>query len=290
LPTYLNVANNPKDRERYTFVAKPRKSETLQRLKGTLESLKSGIDVSDVKNTKHGHVFEMGGKKITILYTKEETFDFFCNVSTYGINSILGKITKGSNLKLTQEGLYYEEKLGIENHNSKVGHVLITKDFDDLMTILELSTKQFHEGFEHQDDMFAFIANSPYLKTSVFTNPKNEHKHSMYEAFQAYLLLNDIEKPGDNISYEELDGMFPEVNFLAEIDKLKAEEKRKRESINKFNGRVILDHFPDLDKKKIGTSMGYFKHSFEGVEDYKDFLSDNSIDVILNKFQEIVKF
>ena len=86
--------------------------------------------------------------------------------NAFGINVLLGKIIKGSGIKLTEDDLLYEEKLGIENHQSIVGCVVITEFAEDLFEILQLDCEIFYDGFESQGDMFAFIASTPFLKSS----------------------------------------------------------------------------------------------------------------------------
>lgn len=287
LPTFLSIEN----RLRYTFVAKTRTNETFYRLKGTLHSIKSDIDVVDVKNTKQGHSFVIGDKKVVIIYAGEgDDINFLHDSSSYGINSILGKILKGSNLKLTQDGLFYEQKLSVENHHSNVGEVLVTNNMKDIMDILELDYDRFKAGFNTQDDLFEFIATTPFLRTSIFTNPKKEHDLDLYEQFQTFLIKKGIESPGKILTFQEIDEYFPEINFLKEIEMLRLKEKLKKEIVTKFNGRIILNHFPDFDKNKIGASMAYFKFSFQNIDDYQDFLINNSIEVVMDEFKEIVKF
>ncbi len=288
LPTFGYL----EDRERYTFVAKPRQNENFERIKGALSGLKSGVEVEDSKSLKHGHEFTIDGKKVSILYAKEDdSYDFFCEISSYTINSLIGKMIKPAGLKLTQNGLLYEERLGIENHQSKVGDFYITKDVRKLFELVELDYDRFKNGFETKEEFFDYITSTPYFNINKFLNPKKEYKLSIYTELQAYLILNP--KPSQinkEISFTDIDNHFDDINFYAEIEVLKEKEKRKRESIGKFNGKTILNHYPDFDKKTIGTSMGYFKHSFDNVETFRDFLLDNSENEIMNKFREVVNF
>jgi len=278
------------ERTSYTFLAKPRKQDTFEKLKAAISYLKSGIDVEEAKAVSNGHQFYLGDKKINFYYVKQnESFDFFYDVSSYGIVSILGKVVKGFDLKLTQFGLVYEEKLNVKNHNSKVGEFKITDDARDLFDLLGLDYDRFKKGFQTHDEVFEFVLKCPYLKTSVFSDPKKEHKHTMFQDFQAYIIKNNISQKPERLSFEDIDNHFEDINFEAEVDALKEKERRKREAIEKFNGRVILDYYPNFDKSKIGTGMGYFKHSFRDVEDYRNFLSEFTTDEIMARFLETIE-
>jgi hypothetical protein len=279
------------ERHIFTFLAQPREGDSIEKIRNTLEHLKSGLEVENSAFIKNGHQFTLGEIKVNIIYvsTKDE-FDFCFDVSSYGINLILGKIIKRMGLKLTHNCLLYEEKLGVENHQSKVGEFVITTDPRKLFNLLQLDYERFKAGFSSKEDIFAFIATCPYLKQQVFTEPKKEHKMRIHQEFQAYLILNPITEPYKKITFQEIDSFFDDVDFIAGVERLKEKERRKREAVEKFNGRVILSHFPDFDRKKIGTSMGYFKYSFKDVEQYRDFLAENSIEAVMNKFKEVVNF
>lgn len=280
------------DAKKVTFLAQPRKGDTLEKLQNVLSNIKSDVEVSNGDRYKYCHKFTLGDVEISILYLKDhDNFDYFYDVSSYGINLLLGKILKRANLKLSQDGLMYEEKLSVENHHSKVGHFVISYSMPDILSLMGLDYDTFAKGFSSQDEMFEFVSQSPYLDATVFTQPKKEHKHPIYTKFQAFLILKGMdESKGEKITFEMVDKHFEGVNFLDEVQRLKDKEARKKGLVQKFNGRVILDYFKDFDPKKIGTSMGYFKFSFGSVEEYQDFLIENNIDDIMTKFKEVVKF
>jgi hypothetical protein len=279
------------NRKRFTFLAQPRDGDSIQKIQNTLCHLKSGLEIEDSHAVKSGHKFSIGENTVSIYYVSSgDNFDFFYEISSHGINSILGKVTKNFNLKLTQEGLLYEETLGIANHQSKVGDFLVTNDTRELFGFLKLDYDRFKEGFTSKNDLFAFLASCPYLNPKKFTEPKKEHKLPIYQEFQAYLILNPIMEPHQKPTYDDVHNYFSKIDFHANVERLKLKEKRKREAVEKFSGKVILEHYPDFDKKKIGTSMGYFKYSFESVENFRDFLCENSTEVVMKKFKETVQF
>ena len=283
LPSYEGA------QKRITFAAQPRKNDTLDKLKSVIEAIKSDVVITSNFGC---HSFEIDDVHVTIIYLSEhEDFDFFYQVSSYGINSILGKIIKRANLKLSQDGLFYEEKLSVKNHQSKVGEFLISRSVEKIMNLLKLDYSRFMEGFKTQDELFAFVVKCPYLSTIEFANPTKEHKHSIYEKFQVYLIKNGLDNiKGLKLTFEIVNEFFPEVNFFDEVEKLKEMERRKKEITTKFNGREILDYFKGFDPKKIGISMTYFKLSFGNSEEYKEFVIMHSKEEVLNKFQEVVKF
>lgn len=203
----------------------------------------------------------------------------------YGFAFLLGKVLKGSGYKLTNESVLKEKKLEIETHQSTVGHVIVTQNTSLLFKILEMDEAVFEAGFDSQEEMFAFIATTPYLKSEKFTNLTKKYGKEVFYEFQDYLLENDIQTPGKNITIEHVDSCV-DFDFISEMEKLDAKELRKRTAIQKFNGKTIIDLIPDIDKKYVGKLFGEFKYSFGDVESFRDFVLENPLEEIVAKFKE----
>ena len=151
----------------------------------------------------------------------------------YGINMLLGKIIKGSGLKLTEDGVIYEEKLSVDNHQSKVGDILILDETFELFQFLGMDPDLFYNGCDTVEQMFAFVATSPYLKSSEFTDPKKKFTHSIFENFRLYLICNSIVSIGKNIEFEYINS-FVDFDFFEALEALKQRERNIKESITKL--------------------------------------------------------
>ena len=216
-----------------------------------------------------------------------EAFHILKGDAAYGINMLIGKIIKGSGLKLTERGVIYEEKLSVENHNSKVGDIIIVEFVDELFKFIGLDPERFHKGFKRKEDVFAFISTSPYFKSSEFADPERKFSHPLFDAFRDYLISNEINTPGKNIEFEYIDS-FVDFDFFEALAALKEKERNKKEIVTKFNGRVILDLYPSFDKKLIGKSIRDFKFSFGGVELYREFILGNTQEQVMKRFEKLI--
>lgn len=280
-----------KDSKAVSFIAKLREGDNINKMKKVLCSLKSGIEIENIQSTSRRHKFEYKDFEITIYYApNDSSFDFFYNMSRYCIHSFVGKMVKRFGLKLNLKGLFYEQKLNIDNHHSNVGSFLVTDDAKKLFEFISLDYDKFLKGFKSKEDFFNFLIESPFINTEIFSNPKKEHNFDIFVEFQEFLLLNSIEKKGLIKSFEDIDTFFKEVSFSKNVELLKQKEFRKRTLVKKFNGRVILDYYKDFDKNKIGTSIAYFKHSFGNLENFRDFIFDNDTEAIMKEFKSVVKF
>jgi len=213
-----------------------------------------------------------------------EAFHILKGEAEYGINMLLGKIVKGSGLKLTEQGVIYEEKMDAQNHLYTVGDIVILDSVDDLFMFIGMDPVRFHRGFKRKVDMFDFVATSPYLKSSEFSDPDRKFSHPIFEDFRDYLTSRDIVTPGKNITHEYIDS-FVDFDFFEALESLKQVAIEKREIVTKFNGRVVLNKFPDFDKKNLSKAIGNFRFSFGSKESYDEFILNNSTETIMERFE-----
>jgi len=80
-----------------------------------------------------------------------------------------------------------------------------------------------------------------------------------------------------------------EINNQEEI-KEKLKEFKKREEDNKiinskFNGRMVMDKYPELKGKSLGDALTKFKSSFD---DFNEYVFNNPSDKIMKKFDDFI--
>lgn len=272
-----------------TFLARPRKSDTYDKIKGVLSHLKSDVSVESFNSTGDAHVIQFNSEsRIVIIYADSaENFPWLYNYHSYSSSIILGKILKRAGVKYSEKGLQYLQHDLRPNHQSVVGSYTFTKDFDKILDILKLDKEEYHRGFKTMEDLFAFIVKCPFLDVSIFSNPEKEQKSYLLQKFEEYLIVNNVSREFEKLTFEHVRSFFPEVNF-EEISKILLEKAEKKKTItDKFSGRVILNHIPDLNQKKLGISMAYFKHSFNDVFAFEEFMSEHSEEEFIQKFKEV---
>jgi len=80
-----------------------------------------------------------------------------------------------------------------------------------------------------------------------------------------------------------------EINNQEEI-KEKLKEFKKREEDNKiinskFNGRMVMDKYPELKGKSLGDALTNFKNSFD---DFNEYVFNNPSDKIMKRFDDFI--
>jgi hypothetical protein len=273
-----------------TFIARPRKSDTFDKIKAVLSGLKKDIVVETFKASGCAHVINFAEEaKIVIIYAKNEhDFRWKYNFHSYSASMILGKIFKSIGLKYSEDGLHYLQHDLRENHKSVVGSITLTTNFNEILDILELDVNAYSRGFTSSNEVFDWITKSPYFIPEKFINKEKEQRVFLLQMLEEYLILNKTENPNPkHLSMDKVREFFSEVPFEKLSAELLDKAHKKNSIVQKFNGRVIMDLIPGFETKKIGISMSYFKHSFTSDVDYEEFLIEHSKEEVISKFKEV---
>ena len=274
-----------------TFIARPRDCHTFDKINNILFGL-NGVEVEEFKSVGNTHIINFSDEtRIVIIYAKDKNdFKWLYNYHSYTNSIILGKILKSAGLKYSEKGLQYLQYDLRENHKSVVGTIDITKDFSQILEILELDVNEFEEGFISLVDFFKYIMKSPYFNAEKFINHEKEQRNFMLQSLEEYLILNNLENnKSEKLTFERVKELFSDIDFETEMNILLERAEKKKRIVDKLNGRVILDMIPDFEQTRIGLTMGLFKNSFESNEEYIDFMVDSSQKEVLSKFKEVNK-
>ena len=273
-----------------TFIAMPRGQNTFEDIKLRFPSFEVDVRAEDFKASGRTHIINLEeDSRIVIIYAKnEEDFDWIYNYHSYTSSIIIGKMLKKIGLKYSEDGLQYLQHDLRENHQSVVGTINITKDFERVLNILELDIDKFKAGFTNLDSLLGFLAETPYLKVSKFINREKEQRTFLLQKFEEYLILNNIENTNyKSLEFSRVVELFPEINFEEEKAKLLEKAEKKKGIHDKLNGRVILDMIPNFDKTQIGEALYRFKNSFESIDEHVDFMIEHSSEEVFCKFKEV---
>lgn len=58
------------------------------------------------------------------------------------------------------------------------------------------------------------------------------------------------------------------IDILKKIEDVEMKENRKKEISNKFNGRMVMDKYPQLKGPLLGITLNNFKNTFDNFDDY----------------------
>ena len=220
--------------------------------------------------------------------TAKTYFNYDC------IGNIMGKTFHKFGLSYGWDGLFYKFR-NFNGINSK--NILISRNINKIFEFGGYDYDQYLRGFETLEDIFNFAINSKYFDSEMFKmknlrciDRKRNNKRKSYRDFLNYLINNDIKM---NYKFKKnkadylplINSFFPEAKLLKKLNELKKEDDDNKALSTKFNGNIIMQWFPELKGKELGTVIVKFKKHFG--DDYDDYISSSSIDEIYNSFNKI---
>ena len=234
--------------------------------------------------------------QIDLILTEEKYWEIakiFYDFNDWGI--FAGRIANSIGLKFGYEGLKYV--LYSEDKSEKLKKIHLTSNIKKIFYILGLDYEKYLKGFKNLDEMFTYFAYSKRfykkLGTLGFLNSDQRHrdkKRKNIKAFEKWLEnKNDIPDNNEKYSFEKtidlIDKEFPEIKIKTIVEKEYKKLEIKKKISEKFNGTIVMKIFPNLSGEALGKSLNKFKYILDN--DYSNFILNNDLETILNKFKEI---
>lgn len=268
-------------------------------------------NIADVlKNTfgynqlvKSGSVtsFDYKELQIDLIKAAPEEFEFSLHYYSYNdMGNLLGKMAHKFGVKYGHDGVWYVMRDG----DYQFKEILLTRDPQQALALLKLDYKK-STGFQELEDMFAFVASSPFFSPYYFLlteEQKNaadrvrENKRKTYQT-----LLTWLEEHKDNLPqfkpFRDKDAYLPMLfeHFQGFVDqyaqgKIQLEQKRLQQAIieSKFSSQKITE-WTGLEGKELGRLMTAFSAQFADKQARLDWLKQAKIEEIRQLVCSLVK-
>lgn len=205
------------------------------------------------------------------------------------VGNLMGKLLNRFNLKYGDYGLSYRY-ININGRYNK--DIIISTNSEEIFKFLGLNYDKFILGFDDLKDIYDFIIDSKFFNKDIFklnnltsSSRSRNKKRSTYLDFLDYIKDMDFD-PIYNIdtSVEYIDRHFNGCNLIEMIQEQEKLVKLAMEVSIKFNGNIIMQHFPDLRGNELGKVLKKFNETYDS-----QFIICNDISVLLNKVYEILK-
>lgn len=224
--------------------------------------------------------------QVDLIRIEPEAFDFAMGYFGHGdAGNLMGRLYHACGLALRHDGLFYYLRDG----DYKFREIALTRKFDEALPFMGYDPEVFARGFDTQEDIYRYVANSVYFNPGIFLlenrNAKSrvrDKKRPMYMQFlkfcEAHPGLASFPYPQDKAAWmPRIAEFFP--SFQAEFDRAQADLAELRAVKAKFSG-VWVSQITGLQGKDLGTLMRRFKESFASPEDQRAFVLENDIDAI----------
>lgn len=249
-----------------------------------------GILVRPEVPVKDGNVFQ-----VDLIKMESEAFSFALGYFGHGdAGNLLGRLYHACGLSLRHDGLFYYVRDG----DYKFREIALTRSFEEALPFMGYDPVEYAKGFDTQEDIYRFVAGSPYFNPSIFLlenrNARSrvrDKKRVMYMQFlkfcEAHPNLTAFQYPEDKAAWlPRIAEYFP--SFRAEYDKAQADLAEQRAVKAKFNGEWV-SRLTGLQGKELGALMKRFKESFDSPEQLHKFVLEHSplgIEVRIRRVQQ----
>jgi len=200
----------------------------------------------------------------------DSTYSF---LSFNDLGNLIGKICRRFNLKYGEEGLVYVFRRANQHYKKDIP---VSLDFKKIYEFLQLDFSKWEEGFDSRKEMFDWIVASPYFSIRPYVklskqSEKRAKERTTMKRFLAYLEEEKIQKEYVYLENKEdylpkIDAFFPEANLAEAIKKEKAREVFLEELKEKYNGKMIMQLFPQLKGKELGAFIKSFQEQYKDHE------------------------
>lgn len=263
----------------------------------TKEQLLRDLQITQHKTT--GNVFSTVYKGLQVDYFLRQPRYF---LSTYNflswndLGNLLGKMFRRFNLKYGEEGLQYVYRRADGHYQSDIE---ITLDIRRILAFLQLDYETWAAGFDTLDDIYRWVIGSPYFSVEPYLSDNDtaiqrriRQERTTVLRFVAFLQAQHIDKTYKHL--ENKDDYLPMIAdfFKGEIDLMGViaqEQTREREAEQvrqKFNGKLIMQWFPQLEGKTLGSFIQQFKQQWQSESEFEAWVLVNAADVVEQRVRE----
>ncbi len=213
-----------------------------------------------------------------------------CFYSWGDLGNLMGKISHQLGLKYGWDGLKYTHYVD----GRKLGTLYVSRNIPKIFCFLGLEYKTFLRGFNNPEEMFKYVMTSKYFNPRIFSMDNLRHrdkqrnkKRQGYKDFLKYLHDNDIySKYTENLVIpnwkDEINKWFPEASIDTVCLAFEQQDALQKSIASKFNGRIVMERYPELTGKLLGDAISNFKKS---KEDWSWYVEKTSPEQILIDFE-----
>ncbi len=236
-----------------------------------------------------------------ITCAPEHFYSNYMYLSYNDLGNFIGRLAHGFGLKFGQEGLWYEHEFKGQN----IGTIYVSKDYPKIYEYLGLDYEVWVRGFNELEEIFTFIASSPFFNWKKFQfselnkiNRDRNKKRASYLTFLEWMDENVADEKHEHEFYEDkskylvsIQDSFPDANIITEIRRLEYEECKKLYIKAKFNGGDVMRKY-GFKGKELGDKMTGFRAwmDVDGLyKNYDEFIITTRVDYIYKAFDRFLE-
>ena len=272
----------------------------LYKIEDMREYLKNKFSPNEIFHNGDNWSFDYKEIQVDIIIASWKHFDSRLMYLSYNdLGNLIGRIAHGLGFKYGQEGFWYEHYF----KNQNIGTILISKDYPKIYKFLGLDYSKWEAGFNELEDIFKFIAESPFFNWKKYQlselnkiNRDRNKKRTSYTAFLEWVDKNVADSNHEFNFNDDKSGylykaneMFPEANIFSEIRRLEYLHCRNLYVKSKFNSNDVILKYGFKNKELSDVLSGFKTYVIELIGPYEDYIINTNILEIYDDFENFLK-
>ena len=224
-------------------------------------------EVIDLKTTI---ALEVEGFQVDLIMVQSESYP--CAAIYFAYNdagNLLGRVARAMGFKFGFDGLTYLLRVG----DRLIAEIVLSRDPRAILEFLGYDYEAFVYGFQALEDMFAYVASSPYFDPSRYALEARNHaarvrdrKRPSYRAFLAW--LDATNPPAGTLAGQERTAYLERASrffprFPAELAEAMTGHTRQLLRRNRFNGHIVAE-VSGFTGPRLGALVQEVRNGFPG--------------------------
>jgi hypothetical protein len=255
------------------------------------EAIQEAFKPTDIKRNSNVWSLDYRNLQLDIICTPPRLFD--CALQYYSYNdagSLIGRVAHGMGLKLGHKGLSLPVRV---KDTQQIGVVELSVEPGEILQFLGYDPKGFEEGFESLEEIFAYVASSPYFDKNAFALENMDHKNRTrnrkrptFCAFVQWLRRpKNAGLRSHNFAEDKEDWTRRALEHFAhngakeQLERILAAHEGRQKAREKFNGRIV-QKLTGLEGEELGEFMAYLAKGWKTREDMERWAAETGQDQI----------
>lgn len=233
--------------------------------------------------------FDQNELQIDLIYSQTEEFDYGLGYfSGSDCGNLVGKVARRFGLKHGHDGLF----LPIRDGDYLVAELPLTKDIDKTYEFLGMDAARARNGFDNLDDIFDFVASSPYYDPDCYKLENLSHtakvRDRKRETYRKFLEFGEkYDKPVIGMNPDKKVYVGQVIKFFGvheEFSEVMQKFALARAAKAIFSGEVVRE-LTGLDGKELGEFMRKLKSIPEFQPEMVVYLGEQRVrNIIMQEF------